>query len=110
MPTDGLVGVSIDPSRGTILSLLIQTPGLRERVGQGGLVGYVIIASVLSIVGLLFNAGAVGNEAKLSAQVLEDFFFDPSGRVSARCSPRASREADDGQSERERGRWRNRMT
>ena len=50
----GLVGVSIDPSRGSILSLLIQTPDMEERVHQGGLVGYVII--VLAAIGLLLAA------------------------------------------------------
>ena len=34
----------VDPSRGSILGLLIQTPDLAERVDQGGIVGYVIIA------------------------------------------------------------------
>lgn len=41
----------VDPSRGAILDLFLQTPNLTERIGQGGLVGYVIIA--LGIVGLL---------------------------------------------------------
>jgi biopolymer transport protein ExbB len=47
--TEGLLGVAIDPSRGSILSLLIQTPGLGERIRQGGIVGYVIIT--LGLVG-----------------------------------------------------------
>ncbi|MGF1702408.1 MotA/TolQ/ExbB proton channel family protein [Photobacterium makurazakiensis] len=33
----------IDPSRGVILSLLVQSPTVQERVDQGGLVGYVIL-------------------------------------------------------------------
>src|SRR5690606_17110442 len=40
----GIVPMAVDPSRGTILGLLIQTPNLSERIRQGGLVGYVIIA------------------------------------------------------------------
>jgi biopolymer transport protein ExbB len=36
--------IGIDPSRGQILSLLVQTPNLRERIEQGGVVGYVILA------------------------------------------------------------------
>jgi len=35
--------LSIDPSRGAILSLLVQTPSARERIEQGGYVGYAII-------------------------------------------------------------------
>jgi biopolymer transport protein ExbB len=46
-----IVGTAIDPSRGSLLGLLIQAPSLPERIDQGGIVGYVII--VLGIVGLL---------------------------------------------------------
>lgn len=67
----GIGGFSLDPSRGTILSLLIRTPSLRERLAQGGLVGYVIIG--LGIVGLalvaerLVSLGIVGR--KIKAQI-----------------------------------------
>ena len=37
--------------------------------------GYAVIAAVLVIDGLLFNAFAVGSEAKYSSNVIEDFFF-----------------------------------
>ena len=33
----------IDPSRGSLLSLLIQTPGFFERITQGGFIGYFIL-------------------------------------------------------------------
>ena len=39
-----LTAFGIDPTRGQILSLLVQEPTLRERIEQGGVVGYVIIA------------------------------------------------------------------
>ena len=39
----GYTTMAVDPSRGQILSLLIQAPGLGERINQGGLVGYFII-------------------------------------------------------------------
>lgn len=45
-----IVSVAIDPSRGTILSLLVQAPDLLERFHQGGLPGYVV--SVLALIGL----------------------------------------------------------
>ena len=48
--TADVVPVFLDPTRGTILALLRQTPDLMTRVRQGGAVGYVIIA--LAIVGL----------------------------------------------------------
>ncbi len=39
----GFVRAAVDPSSGTILSLLVQAPDLFERINQGGIVGYVII-------------------------------------------------------------------
>jgi biopolymer transport protein ExbB len=49
--SDGTVTFGIDPTRGQILSLLIQAPDLKARINQGGIVGYIIIA--LGIVALL---------------------------------------------------------
>ncbi len=43
--------LAIDPTRGTLLSLVIQSPGFLEQVDQGGAVGYTIIA--MGIIGLL---------------------------------------------------------
>lgn len=45
------VGMMVDPSRGALLGMLIQTPTIGERIQQGKSVGYVIIA--LAIIGLL---------------------------------------------------------
>ena len=41
--------------------------------------GYIIIFAALLINGILFNAFAIGSEAKFSADVLKDFFFFSSG-------------------------------
>ncbi len=41
---DGLHTVSVDPTGGTLVSLLVQKPTLIERIHQGGLVGYIILA------------------------------------------------------------------
>ncbi len=41
--TSGMHPFGLDPSRGQILSLLVQAPDLRERIAQGGVVGYVIL-------------------------------------------------------------------
>lgn len=46
-----VVNTAVDPSRGSLLGLLIQAPSLDERIAQGGVVGYVIIG--LGIIGLL---------------------------------------------------------
>ncbi len=49
--TDGLHAVSVDPTRGPLLELLVEKPTLRERIDQGGLVGYMILAlGVLSLI------------------------------------------------------------
>jgi biopolymer transport protein ExbB len=46
-----IVPTAVDPGRGQLLKLLIQSPDVRERVDQGGVIGYVIIA--LGIIGLI---------------------------------------------------------
>ena len=50
---EGNVAMAVDPSRGTILALLIQKPGLLETINQGSTVGYVII--FLGVLGLLVS-------------------------------------------------------
>jgi len=42
---------ALDPTGGSILSLLVQAPDLKERVDQGGPVGYIILA--IGLIGLL---------------------------------------------------------
>lgn len=54
----GTVGVDVDPTRGSLLSLLIQTPDLRERLDQGGPVGYTIV--VLAIIGFIITIYRLG--------------------------------------------------
>ncbi len=70
--TSGITPVGIDPSRGQILSLLVQSPSLIERVHQGGLVGYVIIGlgvfaavlAVLLMLILIFTGLKVSSQRK----------------------------------------------
>ena len=52
--SSGMTAMAIDPSRGAILSMLVRSPGLMERIQQGKLIGYVIIA--IAIIGLLIVA------------------------------------------------------
>jgi biopolymer transport protein ExbB len=70
-PDSGFHEFALDPTRGQILSLLLQVPSLMDRVHQGGIVGYLIIA--LGIFGLLiaiwrFIALAI-ESSKVSAQL-----------------------------------------
>ena len=44
---------ALDPSRGSLISILIRTPTLFERIRQGGLVGLVIICVLLFGLGLV---------------------------------------------------------
>ncbi|MEO0880898.1 MAG: MotA/TolQ/ExbB proton channel family protein [Pseudomonadota bacterium] len=50
---DGFVKGVIDPSLGTLLSLIVKSPSLPERVDQGGFVGYAIL--VLAGIGVVFG-------------------------------------------------------
>ncbi|MEJ2514305.1 MAG: MotA/TolQ/ExbB proton channel family protein [Gammaproteobacteria bacterium] len=75
----------VDPTRGSLLGLLIQTPNLKERIDQGGLVGYIILAlgALALIIALerLVTLGLVGskvNRQLKSDEVRED---NPLGRV-----------------------------
>ena len=48
-----LLTLPIDPSRGTILALVVQRAGVDEQIQQGGIIGYIIIA--LGIIGVLLG-------------------------------------------------------
>lgn len=45
------IAMAVDPTRGVLLSLLVEAPSFVERVNQGGIVGYVTM--LLGLVGLL---------------------------------------------------------
>lgn len=81
-----LVDFTIDPSRGALLGLLVQSPSLMERIEQGGTVGYAII--VVGIIGLLivlerfFRISAVTSRMKKQLKSLDEIDTNnPLGRV-----------------------------
>jgi biopolymer transport protein ExbB len=83
--TSGMARFAIDPSRGSILKVLIETPDAAERVEQGGLVGYAIItlgvlAGALAIVRwfVVSNVGRKVAVQKRSTTATKD---NPLGRV-----------------------------
>lgn len=47
----GIAAMALDPSKGAILSLMVQSPDMSERVQQGGGIGYLIL--ILGAIGLL---------------------------------------------------------
>jgi len=69
--TSGQYPVGLDPTRGQLLGLLVQSPSLMERVAQGKTVGYVIIS--LGILGLLMATWRLlvlsATSAKVSKQI-----------------------------------------
>ncbi|MGD9602929.1 MAG: MotA/TolQ/ExbB proton channel family protein [Gammaproteobacteria bacterium] len=95
---DGLVAMGLDPSRGQILSLLVQSPSLRERMDQGGPVGYVTMAlgvlALLITVERLFVLGFTGMSMARQARRLDAPGNNPLGRVAQvyRANPEADTE------------------
>lgn len=49
----GMVNFPVDPTRGAMLALLVQVPDLKNRIEQGGIVGYIII--FVGFIGLLIG-------------------------------------------------------
>ena len=83
--TGGVNGFAVDPTRGQLLALLVQSPSLTERIAQGKEVGYVIIA--LGIIGLLLAIWRLlalsATAAKVNHQIkhLDKAGNNPLGRV-----------------------------
>lgn len=69
--SSGVQPLGLDPTRGQLLGLLVQSPSLGERIAQGKEVGYVII--VLGIIGVLIAIWRLivlsGTGAKVNSQI-----------------------------------------
>jgi biopolymer transport protein ExbB len=85
--SDGLVKMAIDPSRGRILSLLMETPTFSERVDQGGVIGYItiVIGIIAGIVGLMRLTHLVLLNNRVRSQVRSSVpsSKNPLGRIMA---------------------------
>ena len=86
-----IISAAIDPARGGILALLVETPRLTERIQQGGFVGYVII--LIAFIGLalgtwrLFILTRLRTAVDRQAQDVSNLSQDnPLGRVLAAVS------------------------
>jgi biopolymer transport protein ExbB len=85
--SSGTSALAIDPSRGQILSRMVETPSAGERVEQGGIVGYtIILLGILAGTLGLFRLVIVSLEArKVKAQQANSRVSadNPLGRVLA---------------------------
>ena len=85
--TSGPVDFGVDVTRGGILALLVESPTIKDRINQGGIVGYCILA--LGAIGLLIailRFAALSNASrKVTAQLKRDTAStdNPLGRVLA---------------------------
>ena len=83
--SEGLHGFAVDPTRGQLLALLVQSPSLTERIAQGKEVGYVIITlgviAILIALWRLFALSATSAKVNRQAKNLEKPGNNPLGRV-----------------------------
>ncbi len=81
----GLHGFAIDPTRGQLLALLVQSPSLMERIAQGKQVGYVIIVlgfiAILIAIWRLLALSATSAKVNRQTKNLEQAGNNPLGRV-----------------------------
>ena len=80
-----IVAFGVDPSRGQLLSILVDAPSFMERVHQGGEVGYVIIfigfIGVLVAIWRFVVLGAVNSKVKAQIKAGGANENNPLGRV-----------------------------
>ena len=83
----GLQKLAIDPSRGAILSLLVASPTLLERIQQGGYIGYFILflgaLGSLVIIERLVSLFMIGRRVKRQLKQDEPKQDNPLGRLLA---------------------------
>jgi biopolymer transport protein ExbB len=83
--TSGLHSFGVDPTRGQLLALLVQSPSLTERIAQGKEVGYVIITlgvvAILIALWRLLALSATSAKVNRQAKNLESPGNNPLGRV-----------------------------
>jgi biopolymer transport protein ExbB len=84
----GEAELALDPTRGVLLGLLVETPSPLERLQQGGLVGYVILAlgafGLLLVLYRLFYLGWIGARIRRQLRNLANpSNNNPLGRILA---------------------------
>lgn len=93
-----LMPVVIDPTRGAILALLVQAPDLKERIQQGGWIGYIILG--LGAIGLLvallrfISLTTVGRGVAAQQKNTEVNLNNPLGRILSVYSKTGSQDVE----------------
>ena len=84
--TSGVTSFQLDPSKGALLEAYVEKPSILEKIQEGGVVGYVILA--LGFIGLVISAmrifalTGIANLVKLQAQnINRPSLRNPLGRV-----------------------------
>lgn len=79
------VPFTIDPTRGQLLSMLVAAPTLKERISQGGIIGYVILVlgAVALLIAVVRMAILVVTNSRIRGQMNtpEDIGNNPLGRI-----------------------------
>ena len=67
----GMHAFALDPLRGQLIGLLTETPNLRERIDQGGWIGYIIIVlGIIALLAALYRLVVLsGTSAKVRSQM-----------------------------------------
>jgi biopolymer transport protein ExbB len=90
--------VVVDPTRGAILALLVQAPDLKERIQQGGWIGYIIL--ILGAIGLLvalvrfISLTVVGRGVASQQKNTEVSLKNPLGRILSVYSETGSQDVE----------------
>lgn len=96
--TSGWADVAIDPTRGVMLSLLIQTPDAFERIKQGGIIGYIILA--LGVAGFVYaiwrlvSLTSIGKKMTQQMENTEPDTTNPLGRVLASAQQNGTQDTE----------------
>lgn len=88
----------VDPTRGAIMALLVQTPTLKERIAQGGWIGYIILilgtigllVALLQFLSLLMAGNGVARQQKQSDISLKN----PLGRILSVYSDKLAQDVE----------------
>jgi biopolymer transport protein ExbB len=85
--SDGVAGLAVDPSRGSLLAVLIETRQLSERLPEGGAVGYSVITLgiIAALLGIykMFVLTITGRKVQAQKKTSRPDKSNPLGRILA---------------------------